>query len=415
MKNKIKKISGIFFNKHRNYKLKRLKEKYKIISQKDSSKNKESEITIKLIKIRNAGIDLGRIISMYFIIIQHILYHGKATQKFNQYKELINLNSFIFCSVSCYIFISGYVGYKSTKYSNLLYLYLCTLFYKIGIALFFIKFKPLIYNRKIERMDFLPFFSDEYWYFTRHFGMYLFLPIINKGLENISKLQLKAGIIIIIGFFIILKDYLIPQYDIFNFNNGYSVIWFLVFYITGAYFGKFKEDKTFFKRIIYSILYIIMFVSPAYLCINLPHYPVKNNGKNFKDKIIIFLKHIFVVRINSFTMILQAISVTLFLTNINYNEYIAKIITFIGPLTFGIYLIHDNNIIRGNLMKHLLDKYPKSLFLNQVCKIIFSKALKIFAICLPIDYIRNILFKKCQIRRICILVEKLIFKLISII
>ena len=411
MKKKKKNSSGIF---HRIFKSKRLIGKYKNISQKRNEKNKESEITIQPIKIRNAWIDLGRIISMYCIIIHHILYHGKGMQKFSQYKEIANLIPVLFCHINCYLFISGYVGYKSTKYSNLLYLYLCVIFYKIGIVLYFTKFKPHIYQRKIGRVDFFPFFYNEYWYFSKYFGMYLFLPVINTGLEHISKLKLKAGIIIMIGIFIVLKDYMIPQYDTFLFSNGYSIIWFLVFYSTGAYFGKFKEDKTVLKKIIYSILYIFIFYNSAYLCIHLPSYPI-NNNKNMKGKIIIFLKSIFVVRISSFTMILQAISLMLFLTNINYNKYIAKVITFIGPLTFGIYLIHDNVIIRGKVMNHLLDKYPKNLLLNQVYKIIFSKALKIFVICLSIDYVRNILFKICQIRRICILVEQLIFKLINLI
>ena len=110
-----------------------------------------------------------------------------------------------------------------------------------------------------------------------------------------------------IGVFIILKDYMIPQYDVFLFSGGNSIIWFLVFYITGAYFGKFKEDKIVFKKIIYSLLYILIFFYSAYLCIHLPNYPIKNSNQNIKDKIIIFLKSIFVLRVNSITMILQAI------------------------------------------------------------------------------------------------------------
>ena len=59
-----------------------------------------------------------------------------------------------------------------------------------------------------------------------------------------------------LGVYIILKDCIIPKKDIFKMNGGYSVIWFLIFYSTGAYFGKFKKDKGLCKKIIYNILYI---------------------------------------------------------------------------------------------------------------------------------------------------------------
>ena len=85
----------------------------------------------KKIKIRNPGVDLGRILAMLGIIIHHILLHGHGFKKFHQHSDLSKLNTGVFWHVSTYIFISGYVGYKSTKYSNLLYLWLCTLFYSI--------------------------------------------------------------------------------------------------------------------------------------------------------------------------------------------------------------------------------------------------------------------------------------------
>lgn len=69
---------------------------------------------------------------------------------------------------------------------------------------------------------------------------------------------------------------------------------------------------------------------------------MQNVSGYYKTKLMIYLKQIFVQRISSLPMILQSISVLLFLTQIKYNKYLAKIITFIGPLTFGIYLIHEH-------------------------------------------------------------------------
>ena len=179
----------------------------------------------KQIKIRNPGVDLGRILAMLGIIIHHILVHGQGINKFPQYSVLVKLNTAVFWHVSTYIFISGYVGYKSTKYSNLLYLWFCTLFYSIGIVKYLALFKPNIYKRKIGLKDFFPVLTMQYWYFTQYFGMYLFLPIINKGIENINQPQFKIMIISLIGVYIVLKDCITPQADIFNFLFNRRLFW----------------------------------------------------------------------------------------------------------------------------------------------------------------------------------------------
>lgn len=238
--------------------------------------------------------------------------------------------------------------------------------------------------------------------------MYLFLPVFNKGLDNINQSQLKIMIITLIAVFIVLKDYMNPKFDLFRMNEGYSVVWFLIFYSTGAYFGKFKEVRSLSKRIMWNLIYILIFCNSSYLCFALSEYPINKINPNFKDKYINFFKSLFITRISAMPMILQSITLILFVTNINYNKYIAKIITFIGPLTFGVFLIHDNCIIRNVYIKNIFNNYSKDEPYTSIIKIILFKSLKIFVLCATIDYLRNILFSIFQIRRFCIFLEKFI-------
>ena len=238
--------------------------------------------------------------------------------------------------------------------------------------------------------------------------MYLFLPVFNKGLDNINQSQLKIMIITLIAVFIVLKDYMNPNFDLFRMNKGYSVVWFLIFYSTGAYFGKFKEVRSLSKRIMWNLIYILIFCNSSYLCFALSEYPINKINPNFKDKYINFFKCLFITRISAMPMILQSITLILFVTNINYNKYIAKIITFIGPLTFGVFLIHDNCIIRNVYIKKIFNNYSKDEPYSSIIKIILFKSLKIFVLCATIDYLRNILFSIFQIRRFCIFLEKFI-------
>ena len=110
-------------------------------------------------------------------------------------------------------------------------------------------------------------------------------------------------------------------------------------------------------------------------------------------------------------MILQSISITLLLTHIKYNKYLAKIITFSGPLIFGVYLIHMHPTILYIITGKLFLKQPYNLSLCTVIKYVLNKGLQIFGICLFVDYLRYILFTFLRIRKLCIFFENIIYKI----
>lgn len=140
----------------------------------------------------------------------------------------------------------------------------------------------------------------------------------------------------------------------------------------------------------------------------------KNNINKFKMKIVILLKQVFVQRISSIPMIFQTLSITLFFIQIKYNKYLAKVITFFGPLTFGIYLIHNHNLIKCNVIGNLFKNESTNLSLNiNIIKLLFLRALIIFGICIIIEYIRYLIFKCCKIKNLCIFIEKKIFQIFS--
>ena len=96
---------------------------------------------------------------------------------------------------------------------------------------------------------------------------------------------------------------------------------------------------------------------------------------------------------------------------LKYNKYIAKLISFIGPLTFGIYLIHENQFIRDIFIKTLFIKDSINLSCRSVVKLALIRASKIFVICFMIDYVRHLLFCLLRIRKLCIIIEKSIYKI----
>ena len=376
----------------------------------DNSKFDSFGNNAKKVKIRNAGIDFARIVSMYSIIVVHILGHGKAIKKFSKYKELNFMSiMFTFC-VSTYALISGYIGYKSNKFSNLLYLCFWTIFYTSSINFYFYRFRPELKEGKINYTNFFPVIFEAYWYFTKYFGMYLFLPVINKGIAYLAKSELRSTFMCLIFFYIIERDIMNSSGDPFIMNSGYSVIWFLICFIMGAYFGKFKNNYHGFKKFIFCILLLNVFYFSNYFCYNISFYPMENVNGYYKIQLMKYLKQIFIGRISSVPMILQSISILLFLTQIKYSKNLSKIITFIGPLTFGVYLIHEHKLIRSFIIGNLFTKDSNNLPLHSIIILILLRSLKIFTITSCIDYMRHILFTLLRIRKICIFIEKIIFK-----
>lgn len=105
-------------------------------------------------------------------------------------------------------------------------------------------------------------------------------------------------------------------------------------------------------------------------------------------------------------MMIQSISLILIFTQINYNKYISKIITFFGPLTLGVYLIHCHEYIFTNIVFKLFQNYNNFLAFKTIIYLVILKSIGIFIICLIIDYFRYLIFKTLKIRNICIFIDK---------
>ena len=378
------------------------------------NKKIEKQNIKRTFKIRNPGIDMIRIVGMFAIVIHHILIHGKVIITFRQYPELKLLNIICFWHVSSFALISGIVGFKTNKYSNLLYLWLCVLFYTLGIRFILKKFRPQwVKNEKLIHALFPVIFS-KYWYFTQYFGLYLLLPPINKGISLLTKTELRLLVASTLSFYIIWKDAINPKSNVFSMGGGRSILWLLIFYLTGAYIGKYKVD---YQRIKKTFLYfgcVFIFLFSTLLCYKLPQIDMKKINGYLKRQLLLILRNLFITRINSVPMILQAISITLFLMQIKYNKYLSKVITFLGPLTFGIYLFHEHPRIRANVIGGLIKGYDKHMLLKSVIRLTMINGIKIFLIGIIIDYLRHLVFTILRIKKICIFIEKKIYKIISL-
>ena len=148
-----------------------IKELIEINQKEETIDNKENIMKIKYKKIkRNYGIDLARIISMFYIVSLHLIYQGGPlfyTKKLSfEHKMHLFLKIIYSSGVNIFGMISGYVGLNSHKYSNLFYHLITSFFYNITIALFF---KYFFRKFVVDIIIYFYPFNNNYWYFNRIF------------------------------------------------------------------------------------------------------------------------------------------------------------------------------------------------------------------------------------------------------
>ena len=144
---------------------------------------------------RNYGIDLLRIISMFFVIILHcygqggLIYH--VTQGTIQYKFSWMIEIIAYCAVNIFALISGYVAFysegKKVDYSRYFELWFEVVFYGmlLNVIIGLVNPEYRLASNYISAL--MPVSGVMYWYFCAFTGLYVMKPLIDKGFSNLSE------------------------------------------------------------------------------------------------------------------------------------------------------------------------------------------------------------------------------------
>ena len=341
---------------------------------------------------RKANFELMRIISMFFIVINHILDQKLIVSTYGATNVvLIIITSLIRVHVCSYMLLTGYFQCKSKfKFSKLISLnnsvWFYNLFYLLILTIFGICSLDIVSKLKIIS----PISYNDYWYVSLYLILYLISPILNIIIDNISKRKFELIILLFITIFSILPT--ITGQVFFNNHSGFSLTIFILMYFLGAYIRIYPiKDKIIFKNISINLFRIIMI--SGYLFIS-----VYNVFAYYFGDMILSYGNIFgyigtIIKNSVFNydnpfIIISSVFYFLFFCYVDINS---KVISKIGKYTFGIYLVHENPLIKGFLYNFL--GYNKSIYyINVVPKIIID-AIIIFVIGLFIEMIRQFIFK----------------------
>lgn len=238
---------------------------------------------------RHYGLDLLRIISMFMIVITHVLGKGGLRSSVEGHADSYFIVTWIiqvlvYGAVNCYALISGYVGINSRyRYSKLLSIWAQVFFYTFTITALF-----AITGHEVTLLNwrdaFFPIVSGQYWYITAYFGLLVFMPVINNGLNALTDKQLKQLVLLMFIIFSILPAVLNNRVPEFSLSKGFEMTWLLILYIIGAYLKRI--DLNIFKTSYLLIIYLLS-LGAVSLFILFARASIKPSG--FLKKIIVVL------------------------------------------------------------------------------------------------------------------------------
>ena len=327
---------------------------------------------------RELGLEILRILAMFFIVCQHFLNHGKILAHDSDNLLLGLINALFAPSVNVFILISGYfsAGSRKFKLGKILSLWARVFFYSVLMLLVALAFGVEIGAWDVFRSLF-PLLYKRYWFFTAFVILMLLTPFISAMLSSISK---KEHLALVIGTFVC--GYLSTRFaitDVIAVKSGYSVLWFCLLFIVGAYLKKYPiKVKKWAVFLVYAACTGIMMFFKYFL----------NDTSNFGIRLI-YTSTDYTQPIT----LLASVCLLLLFLGINSNgSLLHRLITYIGSLTFGVYLIHEAPLFRSTLYHTIfsVESYYGSA-LAPLFVLLF--ALITFAACCIVDTGRDYLFR----------------------
>lgn len=346
---------------------------------------------------RQANFEVLRVVAMGMIVAMHFMHKGGIIEPLTTNTTAVNLTAWLIellCIVAanCYMLIAGYFLVDATwKLKKLVMLVSQVLFYSllIPIVCLCIGVGDVASWSIYEWLTVvLPLQMDHYWYATAYILVFLLSPVLAAGVKALSKKQLEVTILTLLTYFCFFKT--ICPFVLATDKYGYDYPWFICVFLIAAYvrlygkyglqIGKISVLQTSKKAVApYLCAVLFMFVFSLILGVinaktaNLDHYLNMVHSYN-----------------SIFTVIASVSFFYIFLHWQPKETALLRWICRIAPYTFGVYLIHENIVIRTLWPTWFGVEYVRGswLFLPYMLLVIVC----VFAVCMVFDHLRKLAF-----------------------
>lgn len=314
------------------------------------------------VKTRNSNYELMRIISMFMVLVTHIIAHGKLIENSTGSLQLILqlIKAICIVHVNSFILVSGYYMCKSKfKLSKVLHLIFTVWIYQAIVVAFgsYVGWYNFTLAELVRELS--PFNMLSYWFIKIYLLVYCISPFLNILIDNLDKKTYKRLILVSFFLFSILITY--SSFSSFSYMKfytnagGFSVLNMVFLYMIGAYFQKFpistsyifKKNSNSLNQIIFISLFIGCFII-NFLLLNFGNLLSTMDGNTIKTMGKDLLSTIF--SYDSPFVILGSVFYFLWFGTLNIKN---KIINKAASAAFDVYIEHDNENLKPYLYKYI--------------------------------------------------------------
>lgn len=293
---------------------------------------------------REYSLDLLKIAAMMGVVAHHILNDG-ASIKVDEtcqwwggvmycFEQL--WHCLCYCAVNVFVMATGYIMCRlGFKYIRIFKLWRQVVGYSLAICAL-----ATCCGVQVGLRDWLnacfPILTNQYWFFTQYFALFFTIPFLNRLLEHLSKKEL--AILLGTGFGLLSCAALISGTDLFATKWGYCYLWFMYLYILGAAIWKLELVKRIQSWQAWAALLVggIVSAGGAIGAEVLPR--LIGCGGRVGDLAYSY---------TSPSLVLEAVASFVIFGKIEIKaEWLKRIIVFLAPSTFIVYIVHMNGLFR---------------------------------------------------------------------
>lgn len=335
---------------------------------------------------RNINIELIRIISMLMIVFHHFTIHTN----WNYPKEIGLRNYFILClgnfgkiGVILFILISGYFFYKQNfSLKKLLHLNNNITFYTVTFFLISLLWSAFEFKKMITSV--FPVIFDQYWFVTGYVILLLFQPLL-KNYLNLTDRENKLKLLIIIIFF-----FYGPRLFgfIFQIEKHFKPSVYFLFIIIALIGDLIREYQKELQTIYFRYILMASLFSLSLL--------------QFRPFIILLLDKLnweypdfFINGTESLNALLFSFCLFNLILRLSIDKRYNALILYISSVTFEVYLIHDNPLIRSMLWNSIFQS-GKFYWSSWLFLIVIIVPLIVFIACVLIAKLKNFISSKIK-------------------
>lgn len=339
-------------------------------------------------KKREVNFELLRILCMYMIVIGHCLFHGRVTAKLgygtvNYFLDYL-IQSFSVVHVNCFVMLAGYFAIdRGFQCERLLKLWRQILFYAISIWGVCVLFGSR-FGISVEWMDLvravLPISSKNYWFASVYFALMLVMPFAGMLVKQLSRKQYQFLLVILAV--VMSLNHMVFRVNVYGNYAGRELGWFLFLTLFAGYLKQYtKKDSKYVRYGLAGyILCSLCVLGSIYLSVQL----------GWED-MGYFLNY------NSPFALGATISLFLCVKNISWKETkVDPLILKLAGAAFGVYLIHDNYLIRYLVW----DSFRVSKVALTHWSVIYAGvvSLIVYSVCTILELFRQKMFAICRVR-----------------